>query len=330
MTGAVTAAVVGCGDVSAVHLEAIRVMAARGAAQLVAVCDINPDVADEVSRAHGVTGFRDHLSMLAAVDPDVVHVCTPHDQHLPVVLDCLEAGVHVLVEKPLAHNVSEAQLVVDAARRHPHLKVGVCLQNRYNATAQAARQLLQSGELGAVHGGWASVVWRRPAAYYTAKPWRGQKRRSGGGVLINQAIHTLDLLQWLLGDVHEVSGHAERLLPYLDVDVEDTADVLLVHAGGARSMLFATVAGAVDSPVTLEITTENAVLFVRGDLTITWTDGRVETVPERQADSVGRSYWGVSHTTLIDDFYRRLAEPGAFWIGPEEAMASLRIVTQVV
>jgi predicted dehydrogenase len=173
-------------------------------------------------------------------------------------------------------------------------------------------------------------VWHRPAAYYAAKPWRGQKRRSGGGVLINQAIHTLDLLHWLLGDVEQVSGHSERLLPNPAVDVEDTASLLLVHAGGARSMLFATVAGAVDSPVTLEIDTENAVLFLRSDLTITWANGRVETVTERQAHSAGRSYWGVSHMTLIEDFYGRLSEPDPFWIGPEEAMASLRILDHVV
>ena len=147
-------------------------------------------------------------------------------------------------------------------------------------------------------------------------------------MLINQAIHTVDLLQWLIGDVTDVRGGASRLA--IDgIDVEDTAQIVLDHANGARSVFFATNANATDSPVTLEIVTEGAELFLRRDLTVRYADGRVDVVPERQATSSGRSYWGISHRLLIADFYARLADPEPFWISPREAAKSLDILSRV-
>jgi UDP-N-acetyl-2-amino-2-deoxyglucuronate dehydrogenase len=319
------AAVVGCGDVSVVHLRAIESLAG---AELVGVCDTDQDRRAAAGRRYGVPQFADHRQLLQAVRPDVVHVCTPHDQHAPVAIDCLDAGVAVLAEKPVAHTVAEADRLIAAARKHPAVKIGICLQNRYNTATQAARDLLDSGKLGPVRGGSAAVLWHRDPAYYQARPWRGRKARSGGGVLINQAIHTLDLMEWLLGDVVRVRGHAGRY--GLDgIDVEDTASVVLDHAGGARSVVFATVANAVDSPVTIEIVTERAVLLIRGDLTVSHADGRVETVAEPVASTGGRAYWGASHERLIADFYRTLADPEPFWIGPQEGARSLRVIHQI-
>jgi predicted dehydrogenase len=104
---------------------------------------------------------------------------------------------------------------------------------------------------------------------------------------------------------------------------------LLEHAGGARSVVFATTANVADSPVTIEIVTERAVLVIRGDLTVSHADGRVETVAERVAATGGRSYWGASHAKLIADFYRRLPGPEPFWIGVEEGTRSLRLVHRI-
>jgi predicted dehydrogenase len=320
-----TAAVIGCGDVSVVHLEAIGSLTGT---DLVGVCDTDPARAAVAAARYGVPGFTDHRELIDTLGPDVVHVCTPHNQHAQVAIDCLGAGVHVLVEKPVAHTLAEADRVIAAAREHPNVKIGVCMQNRYNVAVRAARALLASGELGAVRGGSATVLWHRDPAYYRARPWRGQARDSGGGVLINQAIHTLDLMEWLLGDVTRVRGHTGRYVLDGVVDVEDTAHVLLDHAGGARSVVFATVTNVSDSPVTMEIVTERAVLFIRGDLTVSYADGRTEVVAERRASSGGRPYWGVSHALLIADFYRALGDPGAFWIGPAEAAKSLRVVKQ--
>jgi UDP-N-acetyl-2-amino-2-deoxyglucuronate dehydrogenase len=317
--------VIGCGDVSVVHFEAIGALADL---ELVAVCDVDPDAASRASAHYDVPSFASHAELLAAIRPDVVHITTPHDQHVQPAIDALAAGVHVVVEKPVAHTCEEADRLVAAAERPGTPKIAVCFQNRYNATSQAMADLLESGRLGSVLGASATVCWHRPPAYYKSRPWRGQVDRSGGGVLINQAIHSIDLLQWLLGEVQVVRGRASRLA--LDgVDIEDTAQIVLDHQGDARSVFFATNANATDSPVTLEILTEGAELFLRRDLTVRYADGRVEVVEERQAASSGRTYWGVSHQALIADFYARLGEPEPFWISPREASKSLDILSRV-
>jgi predicted dehydrogenase len=243
-----------------------------------------------------------------------------------VAVDCLAAGVDVILEKPLAHSLADAERIIAAADQHPGSRIGVCFQNRYNATVAAVRSLLDSGDLGAVTGSAATVLWHRTPAYYQAKPWRGRREQSGGGVLINQAIHTLDLVQWLVGDVTTVAGRAGTYSLNSVIDVEDTAHLVLGHEGGARSVFFATVANTVDAPVTLDLTTENATLHRRKDLTVVWSDGRTELVSERSAASAGRAYWGVSHQLLIADFYARRGEPEPFWISPREALKSLTIL----
>ncbi|GAA2552574.1 Gfo/Idh/MocA family oxidoreductase [Winogradskya consettensis] len=284
-------AVIGRGDVSVVHLAAIS--------------QLGVELVD------------------AGDQPDVVHVCTPHDQHVPVALEALRNGAHVLLEKPVANTVAEAEKLVGA---YPGRKIGVCLQNRYNPTSMAAHDLIASGKVGAVRGASASVLWHRDEAYYRARPWRGQRRRSGGGVLINQAIHTLDLLLWLVGGVTRVRGDLGGYLDIPGVDVEDTAHLILDHAGGARSTFFATLANATDAPVTIEIVAEQATLLIRGDLTVTWSDGRTEVIAEQAASGGGRTYWGASHQLLIADFYRRLHDPEPFWIGPQEALKAQRLI----
>ncbi|MBZ2195184.1 Gfo/Idh/MocA family protein [Occultella gossypii] len=319
-----TAAVIGCGDISIVHLEAISSLGA----DLVAVADTDPELARATGARLGVPAYTDHRQLLAEVRPDVVHVCTPHDQHVSVALDAIEAGVHVITEKPLAHTIAEGERLVAAAEGAP-VKVAVCLQNRYNAPNARMKELLNSGELGAVQGASAGVYWHRNAAYYEAKPWRATWARSGGGLLINQAIHTVDLLQWLLGDVEQVRGHAATHVLGDAIEVEDTAELILDHSGGARSVMFATNAHSVNAPVFVEVLTERATLTMRGDLRVQYTDGRTEHVAERVATSSGRAYWGISHELLIGDFYDKLDDPEPFWISPAEAAKSLAILKSI-
>jgi UDP-N-acetyl-2-amino-2-deoxyglucuronate dehydrogenase len=321
----VTAAVIGCGDVSSVHFGAI---AKLDGAELVAVCDTDPGRLAAAVATYDVPGFADHLSLIAEARPDVVHIATPHSQHASLAADCLERGVNVIVEKPLAHTLAEGRMLADAATNSA-AKIAVCFQNRYNATSQAMHALLSSGGLGKVLGASATVMWQRTAGYYLDRPWRGSWTGGGGGLMMNQAIHTVDLLQWLVGDVVAVSGNASTRFLGGTIEVEDTAEFVAEHANGARSAFYATLANAVNAPVTLDIVTEQATLSLRGDLTVTYADGSVEVVPERVAESGGRAYWGVSHELLITDFYARLGDDGPFWINPSEAEKSLRIVKDI-
>lgn len=317
-----TAAIIGCGDVSIIHTEALATMADT---KIVAVCDTDSQRLAEAEKRLGVPGFTDHRALLDTLRPDVVHICTPHNQHASLAVDFLERGVNVIVEKPLAHTVAEGQRLIEAAEAST-AKIAVCFQNRYNTTAQAMHALLSSGELGTVLGASATVLWHRSADYYRARPWRGSWAGGGGGLLMNQAIHTVDLVQWLLGDVTAISGHAATRFLGDTIEVEDTAEFVADHSSGARSVFYATLAHAVNAPVTIDVITEKATLSLRGELTVTYADGRVEVVAERQAPSGGRAYWGVSHEILIRDFYDRLEDPEPFWISPREAAKSLRIV----
>lgn len=320
-----TAAVIGCGDISSIHFGALATL---DDVRLVAVCDTDPGRLAAAEAAHGVPGYADYLDLISQARPDVVHICTPHHLHASLAAQCLERGVNVIVEKPLAHTLEEGRRLVEAAERSP-AKIAVCFQNRYNATSQAMRKKLDGGTLGRVVGASATVMWHRSAGYYRDRPWRGTWAEGGGGLMMNQAIHTVDLLQWLVGDVAKVEGRASTRSLGGVIEVEDTTEFVADHVNGARSVFYATLANAVNAPVTLDIVAEKATLSLRGDLTVTHADGTVEVIHERIAETGGRSYWGVSHELLIKDFYARLNEPGPFWIDPAEASKSLSIVKEI-
>lgn len=317
------AAVIGLGDISAIHLAAIE---KQPDAELVAVCDVDPVRAADVAARIGVRAFTDHATLFAEGRVDVVHICTPHAAHAAAAIAALDAGIHVILEKPVARDPQQAAAVVAAARRNA-AKITVCFQNRYNPPVAAAKRLLDSGSLGAVTGAAGTVIWHRTPAYYANSPWRGTWDGGGGGLLMNQAIHTLDLLCWLVGPVTAVDGTAvARALP---IEVEDTAELSLTHANGARSMFYATNAHAANDPVTVSIVTEQAELFLRGDLTVTYADGRVETVREERTAQGERSYWGMSHERLIADFYAHLDDPEPFWIAPDDGARLVDLIHRV-
>ena len=319
------AAIVGCGDVSVVHAEAI---AAIDGIELVAVCDSDPARLARAEAYAGVPGFSSVEALLDAGGVDVVHVTTPHHQHAPVTIACLRAGVHVIQEKPLAHTLEVAETIVDAAAAST-AKIGICFQNRYNVSSVELKKLLDAGALGAIRGAYASVVWTRTADYYRNAAWRGHKAESGGGVLINQAIHTLDLVQWLRGEPTTITGQASTRKFAGVIDVEDTADAIFTHADGTTTTWFSTLSAPSDRPVELELVGELGTALIRDGLTVRWADGRVDVIPERAAPSGGRAYWGVSHELLIRDFYARLDDPEPFWITPAESLASLRMLTAI-
>lgn len=266
--------------------------------------------------------------MLTSARPDVVHICTPHYLYAPMAITALAADVHVLMEKPLATTVSDGEAVVRAARSS-QASIGVCFQNRYNDTSEALRKLIDGARLGRIFGGRAAVTWFRDEGYYRRRPWRGTWAQGGGGVLINQAIHTLDLLQWYLGEVEAVRGRAVRLSLPDSVQVEDTAALQLRHTGGARSIFYASNGYVGDAPVSLELMAEGGTARLDTDLTVSYADGSTEVTAAAQLGSGENAHWGTSHGLLIDDFYRHVRTRRPFWIDPTEALKTLRIITDV-
>lgn len=318
-------AVIGCGDISALHFDAL---AGLDGVELVAVCDTDAGRLAAAVAEQGVPGFRSAAELFDAIPLDAVHVTTPHHEHASIAILALREGIHVLLEKPLAHSRADAARLLAEAEAST-ATLGVCFQNRYNAPVQAAKAILDSGELGAIRGIAATVLWHRAPEYYRDRPWRGQWATGGGGLLMNQAIHTLDLVQWFGGAVTDVQGHASTRALGDVIEVEDTAEVALVHAGGARSVVYATLAHSTNLPVTIDVELERGSLSIRGALTVTRADGSTEVVEERAAAEGARSYWGVSHELLIADFYRGLEAGIPFWIDGREALTSLEIIQTV-
>jgi UDP-N-acetyl-2-amino-2-deoxyglucuronate dehydrogenase len=326
-------AVVGCGDIAAVHLDAIL---ADADVEPVGVCDVNAGRRDAAADRAGCPGFADLTALLDAVAPDVVHVCTPHHHHTDLAAQCLARDVSVLLEKPVAHSLAAGERLAlaaeDSFNRSGQAVLGVCFQNRYNDTARALRDLLDGGGLGRVLGGRATVHWFRDADYYTRRDWRGRWATAGGGVLMNQAIHTLDLLAWYLGPVTDVRGTAATLALHGHIEVEDTAAMRLRHRtpdGEVTSVFHATNGHVENAPVTVEIVTEHARARLETDLTITYDDGRVEVVREASIAAGERAYWGASHGLLIEDFYRHVRAGKRFWIDAAAACETLRIIDAV-
>lgn len=294
------AAIIGCGSIAPLHAGAIS---ANDKSVLFAAADIEVSRAEEFRNQYGCLAFGDYREMLKISEIDVVHICTPHYLHTGMILDCLAAGKHVLTEKPLCISENELREITNVACKYSK-KIGVCFQNRYRKTSEIIKEYLASGRGGDVKGAKAIVTWNREGEYYTSSPWKGRKSTEGGGFLINQAIHTIDLLCWFLGDVQSVEGSLSTRLIAGVIEVENSVEGIIRFAGGVNALLYATGCYCADSPVEIEIICEKAVLRQDNGLCI-----RENGAPERwftdneEAQPGGKAYWGNCHGALIDDFY---------------------------
>lgn len=239
MPGPLRITVIGGGaGIAATHLEAI---AALPDARLVGLSDVSAERLAPRAAAAGVPAFADHRAMLAELRPNLAVICTPHPSHADLALDCFAAGAHVLAEKPVAVSVGEADRMIAAAAAAGRT-LAVCFQQRFRPEVERARAIIASGELGALVRVLCVEPWFRSAAYYRSAGWRGTWAGEGGGVLMNQAPHTLDLLCHLAGPPTRVWG-VTRTLRHA-IETEDTAHAMLEFAGGAPGYLFVTTAEA--------------------------------------------------------------------------------------
>lgn len=221
-------ALIGCGKVGRIQAEALR---ALPDSEFVAVCDSDRGRAEAFAGRYGVRPHTDVPAMIAESGVQAVFICTPHPLHARPAIQAAEAGVHALVEKPLAANLDDCDAMVAAARR-AGVKLGVVSQRRWYEPVLRMKRAIDAGKIGRpVLGTFTMYSWR-DEAYYKSDPWRGRWDTEGGGVLINQSPHMIDLLTWLMDDqVVEVSGYWANLNhPY--VEVEDSAVAILRFRGG--------------------------------------------------------------------------------------------------
>jgi len=264
--------IVGCGAISRNHLEAF---AAVDGTEVVAVCDVDPARARAAADAHGVPAAYGSVEELLAHGVDIVSVCTPHPTHRDVVLAAAAAGVHVLCEKPIAVDLDSAQEMVDACDA-AGVRLGVLFQRRFWPAAQRMKDVLVAGEWGEPILGQCSVLLHRDPSYYAKDAWRGTWAGDGGGVLMTQAIHYIDLLQWLMGDVAEVTGRVATFKHGENIEVEDSAVATIVFTSGALATVQASTAATPALGAQVRVTAANGASvqlteFPEG------TDGRIDT-----------------------------------------------------
>lgn len=209
--------------------------------ELVGVADVNPAARERLEAETGVPFYSDHKQMLAEVEPEVAVVITPHPFHAPLAIDCLEAGCHVLVEKPIAVQAAEADAMIAAAEKADRL-LAVNFQQRLRPEAVALRELLDQGRLGDIQHVEMSATWTRTALYFQNAGWRGTWKGEGGGVLMNQAPHNMDLLCYLVGLPKSVAAWTRTSIH--DIETEDTVQAMLEWANGATGSFHVSTAQA--------------------------------------------------------------------------------------
>ncbi len=227
--------VLGCGRISKRHLDLLGGNEIEGA-ELVAVCDNNPEKLESAKSRFNVASYSDYADMLADPSVDVVTILTPSGMHAEHAIMAAEAGKHVVVEKPMALRLEDADAMIEACDR-ARVKLFVVKQNRLNVPVVKAREALDAGRFGKLVLGTVRVRWRRDQSYYNQDSWRGTWAQDGG-VLSNQASHHVDLLEWFMGDV--VSVHARAVRALVDIEAEDTAIATLQFANGALGIVEAT------------------------------------------------------------------------------------------
>ena len=324
------AAIIGCGAIFPLHAKAL---ARLQGVELLVVADNELSKAEKMGLEYGCTGTNDYRTIIERDDIDVVHLCTPHHLHAEMAVELLNAGKHVLTEKPLAVDLESAHRMLEAAASSKG-QLGVVFQNRYNDPSVLIKQMIQSGELGKLVCLKGVVTWHRDENYYQSSNWRGRWASEGGGVLMNQTIHTLDLLQWFGGDIVSVQGSVTTDVLDGIIEVEDSAHACIDFSNKARALFYGTNAYLVNSPVELEVIFEHGTLLQRRDSLYLWKDEQETLVCDPSsrsfdAKSEAKSYWGTGHFLLIEDFYTHIRENRRFWIDGEEAFKALKLVADI-
>ncbi|MCL1884112.1 MAG: Gfo/Idh/MocA family oxidoreductase [Defluviitaleaceae bacterium] len=317
-------AIIGLGMIAPMHIKSIEAIGG----EVAVVCDNSG--ANIEKAGLNCPAFSDYKKMLASGGFEVLHICLPHYLHAEVAIAALEAGVHVLCEKPMATTIADAKKMIAASEKSGAF-LGIVFQNRFSPGAMLIKNTLQSGELGAVKSGWLRVTWHRDEGYYAQSDWRGRWATEGGGVLINQSIHTFDMLNYFLGIPTAVNASiANRAHP--KIEVEDVSEGVISY-GKTNISFFVNTYHPYDAPVKIELICENGTAELTGeDATIIFKDGTKKTVGadlDAQKKFGMKSYWGVSHIKQIQAFYDSIAKNEPPTPSGEEGLITQKLINGI-
>ena len=224
--------IIGYGTIGRTHAQVIESLSG---AKLTAIATRTPEKARAAGEKHACAFYTDYREMLKRKDIDVVTICTPAALHLPMALDAAAAGRHCIVEKPIEINVERSLRMIEAFDRRG-LTLSVIFQHRFDPASRAIKEAVDCGAFGKLNYGTAKTIWFRDEDYYRATVWRGAWDGDGGGALMNQAIHSIDLLQHLMGPVEAVCGKYDTLY-HREIEAEDIGLALLRFQSGALGVI---------------------------------------------------------------------------------------------
>lgn len=325
-------AILGTGMVADYHKQAID---AHDDAELVAVSHYGAAKFDEIGAHFGVP-CQPYDEILAREDVDGICICTPSGQHPEQAILAANAGKHVLVEKPMVLSLADADRMIDACAQN-NVKLGVALQRRAEPLFQRIKSAIDGGDLGELTMAVITMPYSRDAAYYNQAEWRGTWALDGGGVLMNQGIHIVDLLVWFMGDPVSIEAYAATL--HRPVEVEDVPAATLRYASGALATITATTTSPPGFPHRLEFYGTNGGIQIEGETVQVWTlhdEGKATIVPfvsakKATAGSAGepRGIAATGHIAIMRDFLDAIAEDRAPTIDGSEGKRALAVILEI-
>ena len=303
-------AIIGAGIIGAVHARLIASLGDK--ATLVAVVDSDPERAERLAQLYGAAAYGDAASAYAAQDVDAVAVCVPSALHTEVTIEALRAGKDVLIEKPVAVTLEATDRIVEAEKASGRT-VTVISQRRFQPPAAFIKRSIDEGWLGRVTSGTAESVLFRSQAYYDSGAWRGTVKIDGGGALMNQGIHALDLLIWMLGVPVQVSAHTSRLA-HERIEVEDVAAATILFRNGSIGLVLASTAANPGLPVRLAVHGDQGIAVMEKERLSFFESALVDNPAEvglPLPEETLRNGWSVrdnAHRAQYEDFINAVDE----------------------
>ena len=321
--------IVGCGSIFTMHATSVDHLEN---ATLVGVCDIKKDRADKAAAKYNVPAYYDYKELIDNGNLDVVHVCVPHYMHPVISRYALEHGVNVLCEKPMSIDYASGEANVKLAEEK-NLRYGIIFQCRYNNTSRLIKENLDNGKLGKLISARCTLTWCKPDSYYSLSDWKGTWDKEGGGVIIDQAIHSLDLANWFINSepVEVQASIANRAHDIMKVD--DTGEGFIRYKNGATMAFWAMNNYGCDDPIEIRLCCENGrAVMSYDDARIEFNDGTVLSTSQ-QADGIyyegGKDYWGFQHIRQIADFYHSVEERTEPFISGKEALKIQKVICAI-
>ena len=328
-------ALIGCGRIAINHIKA----AVNIELEIVGLCDLDYKKIDillnrlELDFPKNVPYYEDYKVMIEQEKPDLVSIATESGKHAEIALYCIEKGIHVIIEKPMAMNMKDADAIIQKAEEH-HVKVCACHQNRFNIAVQKMRQALEAGRFGKLSHGSIHVRWNRNEEYYTQAPWRGTWQQDGGA-LMNQCIHGIDLLRWMMGDeIEEVYGVTRQQFHHY-LEAEDVGMAVVKFKNGA----IATIEGTTNVyPQNLEETLclfgEKGTVKLGGTSTNNidvwkFADETDEDKVNKGLEEVTSNLYGNGHISLFADMIEAIQEDRAPYVDGYAGRRALELVLAI-